>query len=84
MRVFYESEVLGFNEKEFNDKTTGDIIKYNEVYLKGQDVEGFIEIQRLTTKVNLGQYVGKEGVAEINIDLTGKNKPKLIDFKTGK
>jgi len=81
MRVFYECVVIGFNEKEFNDKATGDIVKYNEVFLKGENDDDQVEVQKMTTKINLSNQLDVEGVAELEVDLTGSRKPKLISFR---
>lgn len=76
--------MIGFNAKEFNDKATGEIVRYNEVFLKSENSEGSVEVVKLNTQKEFGKLLDKDGVAEIEVDMSGGRKPKLVDFRTGK
>lgn len=85
MKVFYEVRLLAVVPKEFTDNE-GQEVSYNEIYLLNTPEEGNPEVIKLNSKLDLHweNLVGNDGVAEIDVDATGKNKPRLLGFKAKK
>jgi len=79
MKVFYECDLVAFVPKSFEDNT-GQTVSYNEAYLLNEDSEGKPEMIILNTKLDLKPLVGHSGQLEVEVDSTGKRKPRLISF----
>lgn len=82
MKVFYEVEVIAVVPVSFTSGI-GETVEYNEVHLLNVNEDGGASVLKFNSKspdfsVSLK---GKSGVAEIDVDITGKNKPKLLGIK---
>jgi len=80
MKVFYEVKVLAVNPTEFENQE-GETISYNEVHFLNINEDGKREVLKMNTKQEFLKYEDKEGVLEVDIDISGKNRPKLVSFK---
>lgn len=82
MKVFYDVRLLAVIDKEFEDNQ-GDVVEYKEVHFLNVDDDSR-EVIKLTTRKDFplsGKDEGSNGVAEIDIDVAAKRKPRLLSFK---
>jgi len=79
MQVFYEVTLVAFLPKSFEDKE-GVTVSYNECYFVNEDDEGKRDMIILNTKIDLSQLEGSKGHLEVEIDSSGKRKPRLVSF----
>jgi len=78
MKVFFEVNCLAFEPKSFVTNE-GEKVEYNEVHFLNDSADGR-EVIKLNTKQGDKQWEDKEGVLGVEIDPSGKQKPKLISF----
>lgn len=81
MKVYYDAKLLAVVPKEFtNDE--GEQVTYKEAYFLNETEEGVREVIKMNTKLtDIEKAENEEGMIEVDIDVTGKNKPRLLGFK---
>lgn len=80
MRVVYDCRLIAYNSRSFVDKTTGEKVEYAEAYFLNETEEGNREVLAFNTKLNLKGLEDKEGNLVIEVDASGKQKPRLVEF----
>jgi len=83
MKVYYECTLLSVVPKKFTSEENEEI-SYNEAYFLNESEDGVKEVVKLNTKQDISPAEGEEGILEVDIDVTGRNKPKLLSFKPAK
>jgi len=79
MKVFFDVTCLVFIPRAFKG-SEGEDVSYNEVSFLNQTEDGQREVIRLNTKQGSKDWEDKAGVLGVEIDPTGKQKPKLVSF----
>lgn len=80
MPVKYVARLFAFNKKGF--EKNGEKVEYNECIFLNENDNGTRSVLILNTKQDFSELIDKEGTLEVEIDLTGKNKPRLVSFST--
>lgn len=80
MKVFYDVKLIAFVPKKFeNDE--GKTIEYNEAHFLYEDEDGNRQVVQINTQSDLSAAVDEDGTLELEIDIAGKRKPRLLSFK---
>jgi len=83
MKVYYDCRLLAVVPKSFTAEE-GDQVSYNEAYFLNLSEDGVKEVVKLNTKQDISPAEGEEGILEVDVDITGRNKPRLMSFKPQK
>jgi len=81
MKVFYEGVLDRVIEKGFDDKKTGERVEYKEVYFYTKEESGDEAMLIVNTQGDYASLTGKACVLGLEIDATGKRKPKLVSIE---
>jgi len=81
MRAYQDATLKIINEITFTGEK-GEEVKYNELYFQTEDEEGKTSVLKINTKSDIKSQLDKEGVVEIEVDTSGRNKPRFISFKS--
>jgi hypothetical protein len=72
--------LLAVEPVSFTDKE-GIEVEYNKCYFRTEDDDGVSRVLQFNTKLPLASSEGEVGILSVEIDETGRNKPKVISFK---
>jgi len=82
MKVFFdECEILTQVQHSFTDKATGEAVEYNQVFIEHANEDESREVLQFNTKLDYSPQLRMKGTIQVDIDPTGKNKPRLISFQ---
>jgi len=79
MKVFFEVSCLAVKPHKFIGDD-GEDVAYNEITFLNVTDDGR-EVITLNSKQGEPLWVDKDGVIAVEIDPTGKKKPRLLEFK---
>jgi len=80
MKVFFDVRLIAFVPKKFEDNE-GKTVEYNEAHFLYESEEGERQVVQLNTKSDLSPAIDEDGILELDIDVSGKRKPRLLSFK---
>lgn len=81
MKVFFDVEVLAVVEKGFTDKE-GLEVSYKEAYFLNETDEGVRTVLKFNSKLSdLSSFESKSAIIEVDVDESGRNKPRLVGIK---
>jgi len=81
MLVKYKDvELLAVVPHNFTDKE-GIEVEYNEGYFETKDDDGMSSVMVFNTKQPIASKVREHGTLAVEIDSSGRNKPRLVSFE---
>jgi len=81
MPVQYKVRLFGFTEKGF--EKDGEHVTYNECIFLNDNADGTRSVIILNTQQDFKDLLDKEGLLSVDIDPSGKKKPRLVSFVVG-
>jgi len=73
-------ELVAVEPVTFTDKE-GVEVEYNKVYFRTKDEDGITKVMQFNTKLPLASSEGETGILSVEIDETGRNKPRVMKFQ---
>jgi len=81
MLVKYKDvELLAIEPISFTDKE-GVEVEYNKCYFGYKNEDGITHVLQLNSKLPLASSERERGILAVEIDETGRNKPKVVSFE---
>jgi len=78
MIVELPAKVLAVIPKNFSDRVSGEPVEYNESWFLTVTEDGVKDVIKFNTKADLSDKEGANVVIRVEVDASGKQKPKLL------
>jgi len=75
--------LMALEPVSFTDKL-GVEVEYNKAYFRMSDDDGITKVMQFNTKLPLASAEGETGKLSVDIDESGRNKPKVLKFEVEK
>lgn len=81
MKVYFDDvSILAVIPAKFFDDQGNEVV-YTEVHVLHEDADGRREVIKFTPREFDKANEGRDGVIEVDVDVSGKRKPRLLGFQ---